>query len=214
VKVVISGLTAAGKSTHGLLLADHFGLPYFSATEVLARLVAARTGDKPAARWEPALDDARGDDASIDDRLDEILLRMFHDLDGVFDACLLPWVAHGKPAVRVWIDSDLPSRLRKCVVSHWDEGVGPDEARARVEKKDAFTIGRLRSAYAAEYTPDSRFDVIASNTPLIPDATPEVAAAGIAAFHPVLAAAVAFSAGLEPTEPSSGWLLRLRRADG
>jgi len=212
VKIVISGLTAAGKSTHGRLLAEHFDLPYFSATDVLARLVAGRSGEPPPSRWEPALDDARGEDVSIDDELDEILLRTFRNLPGVFDACLLPWVGPEEPTVRVWIESDLTSRLRKCVVSHWDEGVGPEEVQARVARKDAFTIGRLRDAHDEEYGPDDRFDVIASNTSLIPVARPAAAEAGIRAFHPVLAAAVGFSAAVDAQAPSSPWLLRLRRA--
>ncbi len=211
--VVVSGMTAAGKSTHGALLAQDLGLRYVSATELLARIVAQRVGGPVQQRWQPSLDAARGQDESIDDELDRALSERLREPEGgVFDACLLPWVEPRHAAVNVWIESDLPSRLRKCVVSHWGDGIDEAAAATRVADKDAFTADRLARSVGCDYTPDDRFSVVAANTDLIPRPTPEAARAGIAAFRPVLTAAVAFAAGLQSGPPESQWVLRARRA--
>lgn len=217
VKVVISGCTAAGKSTHARLLAADLGLPYVSATELLADLVAERTSTRKEKRWQPSLDAARRADESIDDELDGLLTTLFkHHNSGVFDACLLPWVAPDVPAIRVWIESDLSSRLRKCFVSHLGEGIGWDEASARVTGKDAFTEARLRKTRGCSYGPASAtFEVVANNESLIPVPTSECAEAGIAAFQPVLLSAIQYAAGVSTEPPSSPWIRlhpRLRNA--
>lgn len=212
-RVVLSGRTAAGKSTHGRLLARDLKMPYVSATQILARLVAERTGSRLEQRWQPSLDRARGADGSIDDDLDAELTCLFSgSSEGVFDACLLPWVAPNVQAVRVWLESDFPSRLRKCVVSHWDEQIGWREAQERVTGKDAFTKTRLAQSCGAAYGPDAaRFEVVISNSDLIPEATPGAAQAGIAAFHPVLLATVKFAAGMTRDRPLSQWVRHLDR---
>lgn len=211
-KVVISGLTAAGKSTHAKLLAEEFGIPYVSATALLAELVSDRTGEAVETRWQPSLDTARGADSSIDDELDYLLEReLMTRASGVFDACLLPWVAPEAATINLWIESDFQSRVRKCVVSHWEEAIGSTQATARVEAKDRFTIDRLRSAANVAYTPDERFDIVASNSDLIPSTDPETAQVGISLFHPLLTEAVAFVAGIRDQAPASHRIVRLGR---
>lgn len=206
-RVVISGWTAAGKSTHAKLLADDLGLPYVSATEILADLVSRRTGAARETRWHPSLDAARGADVTIDDELDRLLSEQFEAQPGVFDACLLPWVAPSDLAVRVWIESDLTSRIRKCFVSHLGDGVGWDEATSRVLEKDAFTEARLASTRGLAYGPGTAaFDIIANNETLIPQPTLESAAAGIAAFQPVLLESVAYCAALRTDVRPSPWI--------
>jgi cytidylate kinase len=212
-RVVLSGRTAAGKSTHGRLLARDLEMPYVSATQILARLVAERTGSRLEQRWQPSLDRARGADSTIDDDLDAEMTGLFSgSSEGVFDACLLPWVAPDVPAVRVWLESDFPSRLRKCVVSHWDVQISWGDAQERVVGKDAFTSTRLAQSCGGVYEPDAdRFEVIVSNSDLIPEATPEAARAGIASLQPVLLGAVKFAAGMTLEQPKSEWILRLGR---
>lgn len=207
-KLVISGWTAAGKSTHAKLLARDLNLPYLSATEVLARLVADRTSTPLEKRWQPRLDQARQDDQSIDDDLDAYLIDMFErDSGAVFDACLLPWVAPAVAAIRIWLESDFPSRLRKCYVSHLDEGIGWDEARSRVQGKDTFTQSRLSRTNGCSYDPSTAaFDLIANNESLIPFATRDTADAGIASFHPVLLQAVRYLTGTRSEAPTSPWI--------
>jgi cytidylate kinase len=212
VAVVVSGLTAAGKTTHATLLARDLRLRYVSATALLARLVADRTGGPVASRWQPSLDAARRRDQSIDDELDRALSATLCEPEGgVFDACLLPWMGRRRDAVHVWIESDLDSRVRKCVVSHWGEGIDRDAAEQRVISKDSFTVARLARSAAEDYLPDERFSVVADNSALIPRATPETARAGVEAFRPVLTAAVAFAAGIAQDPPASPWILRARR---
>jgi cytidylate kinase len=211
-KIVISGLTAAGKSTHGKLLAEALDIPYVSATALLAELVSERTGAPVESRWQPSLDAARGADRSIDDELDRLLRNeLMSKASGVFDACLLPWVVSNAGTVNLWIESDLPSRVRKCVVSHWEEAIDLTQATARVQAKDQFTIGRLRDTANATYAPDERFHVVASNSDLIPSAHPEAARSGISLFHPVLLEAVAFAAGVRDEAPDSHRIVRLSR---
>jgi cytidylate kinase len=212
-KLVISGFTAAGKTTHAKLLAEEFALPYFSATDALSRIVSERTGHSAAAeRWTPEIDRARNHDVLIDDLVDEEMVDLLRGQpQGVFDACLLPWIASGENVISVWIDSGLASRVRKCFVSHLEEGLDFDEARRRVLDKDAKTVDRLLSSHHASYWPTrDRFDVIVTNGDLIPDPTRRCADDGIAAFHQTLVHALKYCVGGLPSWPDDPRILHVR----
>lgn len=99
-KIVVSGLTAAGKTTLCRKLSSAFALPFFSASEVLRRFLGS--SEK---YWSPALDRAR-DNLEFEKRIDGQILDVLRSRDkGVFDAWGLPWFSKDS-AIKIWIESD------------------------------------------------------------------------------------------------------------
>lgn len=188
--IAFAGLTAAGKTTHAKRLAAELGYGYVSATEILLELLGI---DEPSDQvWFSRLDEiqaARGGDV-IDIELEERLMALARTCTRtVFDTWALAWIGDS-PMGRIWIDSDLESRVRKCVVSQGTKRVGSDECRVLIEEKDGFNRAVFRRRHGFDLFKDRhRYDVILCNSHLIPEATTAAAAAGIESFAPVVYAA-------------------------
>lgn len=130
------------------------------------------------------MDSARQEDCTLDEKLDSEMLRLFTtSASGVFDASMLPWVVQEENVIKVWLDSGLSSRIRKCFVSHLDENINWHTARHRVLFKDKVSVSRMVVAKGAALYPDPDvFNLIISNGDLIPEPTRECAERGISIF--------------------------------
>jgi cytidylate kinase len=210
-RIVISGLTAAGKTTHGSRLARDLNIPYYSASESFHRYFDAGSSIFER-RWSPQVDAIRKKTPKIDDLVDNEMISALEAGPGVFDATLLPWLTDRRDCVFVWLDSGLLSRARKCYVSHLDDiHIDLGVANDIVFKKDMVTIDRLSSVKGVPFFPDHRlFHVIISNDDTLPHPTFEDAQLGILDFHPVFRASVRYALGLDGDKPESPWVLHLR----
>jgi cytidylate kinase len=181
-KIIISGLTAAGKTTHSRLIADGLGIPYISGSALLTELVG-----KPGP-WTPELDRLRAN-GSLDRELDRLMIERFqHSKDGVFDAWALPWLSDGY-ATRVWIESNPESRLRKAMVTELRKGLHPTiEATKRIiEEKDNFSRDLFMRLYGFDLFGEREiFDFTIDNSGFIPKASIEDSDRGIREFQIVL----------------------------
>src|SRR5438046_1835865 len=114
--ICISGLTASGKTTHAHLLAGEFGLTYVSGSQIQLNFLGVSpiqskdfwiTHDAKAL-W----------DADQFRRIDSELLGIERRATGcIFDTSTMPW-RHQQPAFCIWLESSLPSRVTKSIVSH------------------------------------------------------------------------------------------------
>ena len=167
VRILVSGLTAAGKSTHCRLLAAHYEVPYISMRSIMATVL--REQGLPGAEdeeWSPSVDEARAPRTEVDREADRRMLQRIHHGPGVFDAWALPWLYRKPDAVRVWIAADLPSRMQRCRVSAAarDRSM-PDDPAALLRAKDKFSRARFRSLYGFDLQPSPEvFDLIAENS--------------------------------------------------
>jgi cytidylate kinase len=188
-RVIISGLTAAGKTTHARLLAEELGCPCFSMGQLLARLHSSGLD-----QWVPEVDDRRAEDKSLDQRLDALALETLSDNeDCVMDAWALPWFSQGIDAVRVWIGSDLHSRVLKAKVAELREGrtSGYCDRRAVVTRKDQFSRQRFSELHQFDlYTDRTPFDIVVDNSCFMRSASIAASDAGVENFRPVLRSAV------------------------
>ena len=133
--IIISGLTAAGKTTHCHLLAGEFNLQYVSASQVLLSLLH-KCPVQARDFWGSA--EGRAAWSSPEAlQVDELLLRIEADRRGlVFDTLMMPWV-HRRAAFVIWLESSLPSRVMKSIASHRGENrLSKNEAQQRIEHKD------------------------------------------------------------------------------
>jgi CMP/dCMP kinase len=197
--VVISGLTAAGKTTHAYLLAEHLGLQYVSASRVLA----ARAGLEvnPEHHWwldaGGRLSSARAKSNEPDTYVDRVMVQLAEERDGqVFDAWALAWT-RSAPMLRIWLASDEASRYRKCHVSHLaDRSLPLEECQRIVDAKDDESRRIFLRLHGFDlYRDHDVFDMILDLSDLIPEATPACSRQSVARADAYLQAVVAAVTG-------------------
>ena len=183
-KVIVSGLTAAGKTTHSKLIADFLDVPYFSGSGLLSELAGI------PGPWRPEVDLVRTEGA-LDRALDTLMIsRLDTSQDGVFDAWTLPWLTTS-PVIKVWIQSDLPSRVRKAMVTELRRGELPvqEAVQGMVYEKDEFSRTLFNKLYDFDLFNDHWvFDLVIDNSSYISAATIEDSDKGIASFNEALLA--------------------------
>jgi cytidylate kinase len=135
--IAFAGLTAAGKTTHAQRLATDLGYDYVSATDILFEILRVPRDTHPWFNQADAISAARQDGA-VDAELESRLVDLARTRDrAVFDSWALAWICP-VPVVRIGIESDLPSRTRKCLVSLGGEPRPLGECEAVLRSKDDY----------------------------------------------------------------------------
>lgn len=190
--VCISGLTASGKSTHSHLLAGEFGLTYVSGSQILLNLAGVSPIQAKDFWVTPEARRLKAGDGYA--RIDSDLLRIESIGEGyIFDTITQPW-RHKRPALCIWLESDLNSRVLKSVVSHRGRGhLSLGEYPEKIMEKDNDTIGLCRALYGLEIGIDlSPFDLILDISSLIREATLDASLESIRLAHSFIRPAAAW----------------------
>jgi cytidylate kinase len=196
--IAFAGLTAAGKTTHAKRLAADLGYSYVSATDLLFEILQMPVGAHPWFTQLDAITAAREGDA-VDDELEARLVDLARARDRtVFDSWALAWICPA-PIVRIWIESDPPSRARKCLVSLGDEPRPLAECEAVLRAKDGHNRAMFRRRHGFDlFTDRERYHAILCNSHLIPSATGQASRHGIGRFAPVVREAALAVMGAGP----------------
>jgi cytidylate kinase len=184
--IAFAGLTAAGKTTHAQRLAADLGYDYVSATDILFEILRVPRDTHPWFNQADAISAARQDGA-VDAQLESRLIDLARTRDRtVFDSWALAWICP-VPVVRIWIESDLPSRTRKCLVSLGREPRPLGECEAVLRSKDDYNRAMFLRRHGFDLFRDrERYHAVLCNSHLIPSATEQDSRRGIEAFAPVV----------------------------
>lgn len=190
--IAFAGLTAAGKTTHAKRLASELSYDYVSAADLLLEILGIGVPSNQV--WFTRLHEIQvaRESHAVDSELEERLVAMNRECQRtVFDTWALAWIGDD-PLVRVWIESDLDSRVRKCVVSQRSTTLDSEQCRALVQEKDEFNRRSFALRHGFDlFTDRCRYDAVLCNSHLIPAATEAMARSGINTFAPVVRAAIA-----------------------
>lgn len=114
--IAITGLTAAGKTTHALITQAEFKLGYVSGATLLLEKVGI-SKDVPSDFWISPAGHTLSQQAT-EFNLDETLRDEEISLNNtIFDCRSLPWLTRS-PILSIWLESSLDSRTWKAMVSH------------------------------------------------------------------------------------------------
>ncbi|RKR87278.1 cytidylate kinase [Micromonospora pisi] len=190
-RIIISGLTAAGKTTHTALLADELRYDRLHITDLLLQELDGGQGSSVGVWFHRMAEiESLRDGGDADDRVDNILRESMlrHD-DLVVDAWALPWYSSGE-AIRIWIGSDRLSRAWKCAVSSPAErSMSQVECVRLIDEKDDLSRRRFLGRYGFDlYSDRSPFDFVLDNSHLIAEPSRSSADLGISRFHKVVVA--------------------------
>jgi cytidylate kinase len=187
--ILISGLTAAGKTTHAKILAAELEYSYVSATEVMADMLGIDRREVGPGFWQKygdAIARVR-DTTDLDRELDNQLTAMAAEEQKlVIDAWALPWLIPQEICISIWIESDHPSRTLKAAVS--DENKQELFWYERfIGRKDDDTRERFLGIYGFDlYGTRETFTLEVDNSKYITKATREDSDRGIETFAPVI----------------------------
>jgi cytidylate kinase len=185
--LIVSGFTAAGKTTHSRLLATALGWRYVGMSEIRRSCVVGSSSSQE--EWLPAGDRIRSANTALDREMDRRLAELIESSNEavVVDAWLQPWLCESRSAVRVWLHSDFSSRVLKAQVSRLRSGLRPSPTiGTTIADKDAFSVDHFRRLYGIDFGPDPDiFDLQLDNTEWIGEATIQASDEGISRFAPI-----------------------------
>ncbi len=192
-KVIISGLTAAGKTTHSHLVAKEFGFSYISGSSLLIEKYQGKTAKHPLDYWITdesfALDKERMKNPSQDVEIEKSLINVLENKDEniIFDTWALPWESQ-YPALRIWLESSIKSRSLKALVSF--KGTSQftiDEIYSRIAVRDHNTCNFFLHHFGLDIKNDHKpFDVILDISDFIAEATPISSSASISSVQKII----------------------------
>lgn len=192
--IVFAGLTAAGKTTHALLIARRLGYDYISASAVMLDRLSMEP-DESNTLWVNRLVEVeqRRHERPVDRDVNDYLRAELRRRDRtVFDSWAAAWLG-GPPCLRIYIESDRDSRALKVRVSQEPHGpfLSLAACQSLIDRKDGSTATTLLPLLGVDVRYDrSPFDLVLDNSMLIDEPTIASATRGIKAFHNRLVAAI------------------------
>lgn len=164
--VIIAGLTASGKTTQSVSIAQHLGLQYVSGSAIRSRLLGVPEDlAEDSHFWRNSASGESYDHARLsridprDKAVDDELIALAKSSDGcVFDAWVMPWLFQ-EESLCVYLRSTLHTRAMRLF--RCSPLASFDEVLRRVDQKDSLAHKFFLDAYGVDVFSDmSPFDVI------------------------------------------------------
>ena len=188
--VIISGLTAAGKTTHCKLLSKEYGLQYISASQIMLEMAGLST--QQSLDFWVMTEGIQLPESVLWQKVDEELSRIEAYGDNiVFDCRSLPWL-RTRECMVIWLESSLPSRVMKALVSYKGESnLTPIEVEERIRVKDQLDCGQMLQKYSVDMFQDrTPFNLIVDISSFIIAPTDAASRISVTRAHEIISSAV------------------------
>ncbi len=151
-KIIISGLTASGKSSVSTSLALNFGIEYFSASSKLKKLLPKKDFEVWESQKGIAAVRFRLANPEYDKKLDSYIFSFLKTKkEVVLDSWVAPWKIKDKEAVKIYIKAD--ERVRAQRVSGRDK-ITFQQALKFMREKDRLTKEIYKKIYGIDIEKD------------------------------------------------------------
>ncbi|MBF6427838.1 MULTISPECIES: hypothetical protein [Nocardia] len=191
VNIVIAGYTAAGKTTHARLLAESMGYETVWAAGLLLESLGFDVTEESQLWFHRSEEVERRRSAVAVDLDGYLVARAASEDNLIFDARYLPWAYSSRDILRIWLESDLGSRARKCSISLGATAPRVSECATSIYRKDLSDVTRVSDTFGVAYGPDySLFDIVVDNSCLVLGSRGPDIALGVRRAHAYLAAAI------------------------
>ena len=161
-KIIVSGLTASGKTYHARKLADYYGLEYLSGSEFLVR----EAGYIPDHDFWPSKQGIeftakRKIDSSIDMKADKKLLGLAKSRDSILlDSWVLPWIYTKKDSLMIYFFADLSTRVELSYLS-FEGNREKEDLKEIIINKDKDTVEIFKNLHSVDISKTKGvFDII------------------------------------------------------
>ena len=192
VNSTVSGLTAAGKTTHGTLLAQTLGNSRVAADVLLD--ISGMGAPDSRAMWFSGLERVAAVRSAgrLDERWDAMLRSMAVERSRtIVDSWALAWISP-EPMVRVWLESDRRSPPWQCDMSQAEPRMlSVEEGASHIDQKDSGARSRFAVQHGFDLFRDhSQSDAVLDNSTFIRASSRDAVDEGIATFRPYFEAAI------------------------
>lgn len=157
--VIISGLTASGKTTHAKILCSEFGFNYFSASTILKECVGLKE-DVTNEFWLTS-EGQNLRNKMMEFNIDDILIEKESvSKFSIFDCRALPWISN-QGSLSIWLESSFESRVMKAIISQGSNIMPLADVLKEISTKDNGDRADFLEAYGFDIYQDLQvFDVI------------------------------------------------------
>jgi predicted cytidylate kinase len=172
-RIIISGLTASGKSTLAKALSKRLGIEYFSASSKWKELLPKKEFDF----WESqkGLDVVkfRLDHLKYDRALDRYILNYVKThKEIVLDSWVAAWKIYGPDVIKIYLRADVETRAKRASLRN---GTSFKDALKFMKAKDKLTSEIYKRLYKIEVEKDfAPFDLVINSTALSEDSVREL----------------------------------------
>lgn len=164
-KVIVSGLTASGKSSLSKEIASILGMEYFSASSKLREILPKKDFKVWESKKGIEAVRFRLNNPKYDRKLDSFIVGLFKKSDSiVMDSWVAAWKINDKDTVKIYIKADRETRTER--VSKRDN-ISLKDASAFMGKKDKLTAAIYKKIYNIDIGQDlTPFDLVVDTSHL------------------------------------------------
>lgn len=217
-RIFISGLTAAGKTTHAQLIASKYELKFVSASSFLLKKVNIDSENIPKNFWVSdaaiQLREMRTQNLSVDHWVDQQMMKAAKDLENaVYDTWALPWLTL-ETGLRIHLTSSIRARWWKAIISHGPTSqMSPEFVLSGIKEKDRSTQRYFQSEYGFDIFKDySIFDYIVDISIFIKAPTPSASLVSISKSQEIIDGIIQYH--YQNSEDNTHQLMRLIKMYG